>query len=417
MNATQDQTAQPTVSQESLLLNYVQRLERHREGRRGIHIHLSKLRDHNRRTHHLRVAGNTFEGLVQQFDGQMFSLSNGDLIFVCKGANVEDMDDAVMRIRYLFDDDPLAMTDVADNFSTWYNIEAQYGEFLALAERMHEVEQVRRQRIKERAAQWGESEASRSKAAITPTQLGKLEDFLQRADLSGFIRRQQCCALSAEMQPRPIFKELYISVDELAATVLPGVNLAANKWLFQHLTRTLDRRVLKILARAEDSDLHSSFSINMNVATLLSPGFLEFDSQLRMGGRGTIVIEMQLIDVFSDLQEFMFTRDFLREKGYRICLDGIAPVSLSLVDRQTLGADLIKLAWSETLAAEDGSRIEEFKTLIDRSGESRVILYRCDSAEAIRFGQSTGITMYQGRYLDAALQEQARFGKTNALKV
>ncbi len=419
MNLTQEQAAQTTVSQEYLLLNYVQRLERHRDGRRGIHIHLSNLRDHNRRNHHLRVAGNTFEGMVQQFDGQMFSLNNGDLVFVCKGASVEDMDDAVMRLRYLFSDDPLAMTDVADNFSTWYNVEAQYDEFLELAKTLFDHEQARQQRLKVRAQQWGETSAQGAQRPITPAQLGKLEEFLQSADLSSFIRRQQCCAVSKELQPKPIFKELYISIDELAATVLPGVNLSANRWLFQHLTRTLDKRLLKMLARADDSDLHASFSINMNVNTLLSPDFLEFDSQLRMGGRGTIVVELHLIDVFSDLAEYTFARDFLREKGYRICLDGIAPASLRFVDRAALGADLIKLTWSEELAsdAEDGGRLEEFKAIVEKSGEARAILCHCNDAAAIRFGQSMGITMYQGRFLDSALHEEARFGITSALKL
>ena len=64
----------------------------------------------------------------------------------------------------------------------------------------------------------------------------------------------------------------------MAATVLPGVNLSANRWRVQHRTRTLDKRLLKMLSRADDSDLHASFSINMNVNTLLSPDFLEFDS-------------------------------------------------------------------------------------------------------------------------------------------
>ena len=35
-----------------LLLDYVQRLERHREGRRAVRIHLSKLKAQNRREHH-----------------------------------------------------------------------------------------------------------------------------------------------------------------------------------------------------------------------------------------------------------------------------------------------------------------------------------------------------------------------------
>lgn len=413
MNITAAQLTQhATVSQEYLLLSYLQRLERHRGGRRAVHIHLSKLRDHNRKSHHIKIAGNTFEGLVRHFEGQMFALANGDLIFVCTGASVEEMDDAVMRLRFLFGDDPLAILDVADNFSTWYNLEIQYQELLSIVERLYEAEQTRQERLRTRSAQWGENEDGAVRPAITPAQLHRLEDFLKSADLSSFVRRQQVCAVTAEARPRRILKEIYVSIDELAATVLPDVNLSRNRWLFQHLTMTLDRRILKLLTRAEDTDLHSSFSMNLNVGTLLSPEFLQFDSELRMGGRGTIVIELQLVDIFADISEFFFARDYLSEKGYRLCIDGVTHHSLPLVDRKTLGTDLIKVLWSPAFiddSPDDGKR-ERFRQAIERCGKSRVILAHCDSPEAVRFGHQLGITLFQGRFLDSLMQEEARFG-------
>lgn len=412
MNVNAAQLGQPNVSQEYLLLNYVQRLDRHRAGRKAVHVHLSNLRDHNRRGHHLRIAGNTFEGLVNQFEGQMFELNNGDLVFICKGASVEEMDDAINRLRFLFSDDPLAMADVADDFSTWYNLEAQYQVFLELAETLNRKEQARQERLRIRAAQWGEDEENNSRPAITPTQLGKLENFLMSADLSGFVRRQQVCAVSVEEHPKPIFKELFISIDELAGTVLPEANLAGNKWLFQHLTVALDNRVLKLLARADDTDLHSSFSINLNVSTVLSQHFLDFDSQLRTGSRGTIVIEFQLIDVFGDLAEYNFARDFLHEKGYRLCLDGISHNSLPVFDRKTLGLDLVKLMWDKALIDEDrnGEKFEALRKSVEQCGRSRIVMTRCDTPTAVEIGHLLGITMFQGRYIDALLHENARFG-------
>ena len=137
---------------------------------------------------------------------------------------------------------------------------------------------------------------------------------------------------------------------QLAQQVLPDVNLAANRWLFQHLTKTLDLRVLKLLTQADNRELHSSFSVNLNVGTLLSREFAEFDTSLRTGERGTIVIELQLIDIYSDVANYMFARDFVLERGYRVCIDGVTHQSLPLVDRQALGADLVKLAWLPELS-------------------------------------------------------------------
>ena len=64
-----------------LLLDYVQRLERHREDRRAVHIHLSQLKAQNRREHHLRIAENTFDDLTKQFDGQVFAMPLGLELF------------------------------------------------------------------------------------------------------------------------------------------------------------------------------------------------------------------------------------------------------------------------------------------------------------------------------------------------
>ncbi len=63
---------------------------------------------------------------------------------------------------------------------------------------------------------------------------------------------------------------MLISIGKLAQQVLPDVNLAANRWLLQHLTETLDLRELKLLTQADDRDLLSFFSVNLNVGTLLS---------------------------------------------------------------------------------------------------------------------------------------------------
>lgn len=400
-------------SQEYLLLDYVQRLDRHREGRRGVHVHLSRLKPQNRREHHIRIAINTIEEFVSAYEGQIFVLGNNDVIFVTKGATLPQLDEAVMRLKYLFSEDPLTMTDPDGEdghgrFASLYNIEGQYHRFQELCERVFEEERQRQKRLQKMAEQTGDT-VEDARKPLSPQQLAKLEEFLERSDLSSVFRRQAVCAVAQKSPPKPIFNELFISIIDLARTVLPEVNLAANRWLFQHLTQTLDRRVLKMLARADDSSLHSSFSINVNVGTLLAPEFLDFDNSLRMGGRGTLVVELQLIDILSDYQAYVFARDFVREKGYRVCLDGVSSDLIPFVDRQRLGVDLIKLNASPVFdAGGDPERREDIAAQVERCGKGRVILARCDNEAMVRTGQQMGISMFQGRYLDGVLQQLSR---------
>jgi EAL domain-containing protein (putative c-di-GMP-specific phosphodiesterase class I) len=401
-----------SVSQTYLLLDYAQRLDRHREGRRAVHIHLSRLRPQNRREQHVRVAVNTFEEVVGQFNGQLFVLQNADLMFLGKDAKIADMDDAVMRLRFLFSEDPLTQgndDEAAARFCTWYNIETGYKTFLTDVERLYEEEQERARRLAAAAAQ-DNKKVEDERRPLTPEQLGRLEDYLERTDLSGVLRRQNFCAVIANNPPQSVFKELYISIGDLATTMMPDVNLVSNRWLFQHLTQTLDLRMLRLLSRADDSDLYSSFSVNLNVSTLLLREFLDFDASLRAGSGGTIVIELQPLDIFADYARFMFARDFVREKGYRLCLDGVTDNFIDLIDRQKMGFDLIKLVWSPDLGAEGNTaRRGEVAAMVKEMGKLRVILSRCDTPAAVRSGQEMGIAMFQGRYIDTMLRKQRSY--------
>ena len=403
-----------SASQAYLLLDYAQRLERHREGRRAVHIHLSRLRPQNRREQHIRVAVNTFEEVVGQFDGQIFVLNTADLMFLFMDAKIADVDDAVMRLRFLFSEDPLTQGDYNEDvtrFCTWYNIKTGYNNFLDAVERLYDEEKQRERRLAPAAAEAGEAEQSDDdRRPLGPEQLGRLEEYLERTDLSSVLRRQHICAVVDDNPPQSVFKELYISIGDLATTILPDVNLASNRWLFQHLTQTLDQRMLKLLARADDSDLFSSFSVNLNVGTLLLREFIEFDASLRAGSRGTIVIELQPLEIFAYYTSFMFARDFVREKGYRLCLDGVTDNFIELIDRQKMGFDLIKLVWSPELTLEGNrSRRDQVAAHVRVMGKSRVILSRCDSPAAVRVGQEMGISMFQGRYIDAMLRKQRSY--------
>ncbi len=394
------------ASQEHQLHEFVQRLAKFRGGRRAIHIHLSKLRAYNRRGHHIRIAINTFEFLVKQMDGQIFALDNADLIFVCKGADIAAIDEAVMRLRHLFIDDPLTQ-DIDERqesrFCSWYDLEREYDDFRAVAQQLFEEDQKRSRRL---AAIAGPPELRQPPELppLSPHRLGELVDALARADLSNMMRRQAVCRITPDAPPRPMFRELYISIDELRSVVMPGYNIASDRWLFQHLTHTLDQRMLQLLMKNDDSAIASAFSVNLNVATLLSDRFLSFDANLKAATRGTVIFELQAIDIFSDLGAYIFARDFVRERGYRVCLDGVTDLTLPFIDRERLGLDLVKIVWNpDMLGSGREARRDEFRKLIASFGRARTIMCRCDNKAAVTVGQSLGINLFQGRHIDRLL--------------
>jgi EAL domain-containing protein (putative c-di-GMP-specific phosphodiesterase class I) len=408
------------ASQEHELFEFLQRLAKFRTGRRAIQIHLSLLLPYNRRPHHIKIAVNTLEFLVKSFDGQIFTMGNCDVIFVWKGAGVAAIDEVVMRLRHLFGHDPLTEDVDADQesrFCSWFDLERDYEPFLAIVQHHFETFQKRSRRL---AAIAGPAEAAQASELppLSPHRLGELVDTIGRADLSNMMRRQAIAAIAQNTAPVALFRELYISIDELREIVMPGYNIASDRWLFQHLTQTLDQRMIQLLAKNDDSAIASAFSVNLNVATLTSDRFLAFDAALPSATRGSIVIELQLIDIFSDLAAYVFARDFVKERGYRICLDGVSDRMLPFVDRDRLGLDLVKILWNADILGETRTeRRQEIRDLITAFGRARVILCHCDTAEAVTVGQSLGIVMFQGRHIDRLLGAEApSFAGTQKLR-
>ena len=395
-------STQPQMNQEAVLLDFVQRLRKFKEGRRAVHVRLSELRPYNRRMQHLRVAISTFDRLVADFEGITFRMFNDDLVVICNGASVAEIDHAILHLRFLFCDDPMLKSEERGYlpFCEWFELAQNYEGILRLAQTM--VDERARHDAQVSAAPVAVRKSPPT-TPLDPASLAVLESAIAQADLTTMILRQPICAVSIDRTPEPVFQEIYTSIESLRLMLMPAVDLHANIWLFQDLTRHLDRCMIAYLAHNDEDVLRRAFSLNLNVSTLLSPEFLEFDKTHNTGKR-SIVIELQLTDIFSDLNSYYFARDFLRERGYRFCLDGVTHMSLPLVDRDRLGFDLMKVFWTADFADHlNGLGGDELRQAAHRAGPERLILARCDSELALDVGESLGVSLYQGHLLDDML--------------
>jgi hypothetical protein len=404
--------AEALPSQEKLLQDYVQRLEKHRAGRGVVLLHLSDLRPVNRREQHMRAATSNFNPLVSSMTGQLFLLKNGDLFFGFKNEAKPQVETIVQKIRFLFSEDPLVENEGKPGsppFATWHDAEKDYEGIVKLVQNMADAEQRRQSEVRSRMdARQRLKDKQQQGEPLTPDVLARVEEALGRADLSNLVRRQYVCRVDAKLVPEPVFSELFISIKDLRETVLPGVNLTANRWLFNHLTETLDKRVLSMLMKTDALTITGEISFNSNVKTLLSPQFQNFDDNITASRRGAIVIELQKEDIFADLATYMFAREFVQEKGYRVLLDGLTVSTMRMIDRERLGCDMVKLIWHPDLVDGGEETTGFLKSLIKRGGPDRLVLCRCDNREAVDFGRSVGIELFQGRYVETLIAEDNR---------
>jgi len=398
--------------QEGLLLDYAERLEKYRRDRYAVHLHLSRLQPQNRREPQVQAAVQVFEPLVENNRAQVFSLHSGDVIAVFPGRVRDEIEADLIRIRFLFTDDPLLDEEGGrgDSLVTWYEMMRDYPAFLALAQRFFSASREERAARVEAAPApvmhvFGRPKPRRL-APLSAGMLGRLEEALARTDLANLVRHQAVCAVVGRSTPQPMYSEIYVSISDLREIFVPDVDIVSDPWLFQHLSETLDRRVLSLVNAGRDNTLAGGYSININVKTILSQAFLDFDDGIAGGQRGSIVLEIQLYDVFADVGAYLFARDFARERGYRICIDGVTAATLCLIDRARLSADLVKLVWSdEVTAARAAGEAHPLVRAVARAGRKRMILSRIETPEAMRTGQDLGISMFQGHAIDRMLKD------------
>jgi len=396
-----------SVAGEDALLHFSASLEKNRKGWLAVHIQLSRLRPENRGPDQLRVATETFDKLLQRFDSKLFVIVNGDIIFVINGATIADVDPIVMRLRYLFAEDPMFYgSDQADStrFCTWYNLITEYRAFMSRVTQLAKLGTVDPRKEAEKLIE----DQEQGPKPLDHNTFKDVVERLERADLASSLRRQSICLIGNDGVPKPVFSEVFISIGELNRTLMPSVNIASNRWLFQFLTNVLDQHMLGLVSKPTEGMFARAFSLNLNVASLLSPAFNSLDKRLSDQAKKTVMIELQPLDVYADMGAYVFAKESLQEKGYRICLDSVTHLTLPYVDRRSLGADLLKLfCSSDMLDDPSGTRIKEMQDIVQRAGEGRVILARCDDEQAIAFGQRLGITLFQGRHLDSLLGRQA----------
>jgi len=381
------------VTQESLLLGAAERIARIRDGRIAMHIHLSLLRPQNRQEGHIRIALRMLEPMVNAYRGQMFLLGNSDIVFMLKEPNPVDVENMVFKLRALFSKDPLTYADSGDgrdHFSTMYDLETHYEGFLDLA---RQTVADAKKRLKAKSAGGKEMQNLDSKT------LGAVLERLAAIDITRLIRRQTAIVITGQGNAVSLFQEFYVAMAELQKALAPDINLLGNRWLFQHLSQTLDLRMLDSLRAMKLTERPSTFSLNFNLATAATKSFADFEAGEAPGTQ--ISLELSVLDILADSRGYQALRPQLRERGIGVIIDNLNALTLRLMDIRQFDADLYKISWSmEMREAEFGNAAAAALMSVPTE---KLLLARCDSEDGIAWGLNQGITRFQGRHVDAML--------------
>lgn len=242
---------------------------------------------------------------------------------------------------------------------------------------------------------------------LTPEGLAKLENGLAMADLSTQVRRQRIVTIQTDGMLLPVATELFINIGELRQTIAPQVDLFSNPWLFRRFTATLDQRMTTYIGGYVAAVDTPMVSLNLNVATILGPGFATVRDAAKRYTDKIIVLELRLDDIMADLPAYLFAREYVQQLGFKVLIDNLGAQAMLWVDRQRLGADFLKAVWSpemgHLLSTPEGDIL---RRRIHAFGPESIIMSRCDDATAVEAGRALGCVFFQGFYLDDLLRDR-----------
>lgn len=399
-----------SLTQEAVLLERLSRIEENPTGYFAVHIHLSELRASNRQPHFINIATRVFDNLVAGNDAVVYSMMNKDLVLLCREILVEDIDPYIDKVRSMFSEDPLALgeDEFEDRMSTWFDLAARddFAAFLSAATELSvkaqvQVEELQRARTDETNKGTGEPISAKNLAAINQK--------LQATRIADLIRQQTCIRIAPGEAGSIVFREHFIAMSELKERVAPAINLFSSAWLFQYLTETLDKRVLSVIGRKNFDEIAEPISLNLNIGTVLSRDFSNFN-KLVGDNADKFVVEFQVIDIFADMNTYGYARDMLQERGYKVLVDGVNPMSLQFFDPANLKPDFIKVAWGKDFESEtdDDGRLRMFRETVQNAGAESMILARVDSEKAVKWGLALGISRFQGYFIDKLFHAMTR---------
>jgi len=339
--------------------------------RQALTVHLSRLPPGLSKPHHLRLARAALDPLAGVDRAQLFELPGMDLVMIWRG----DADAALRASRdgiaHLFTGDLLPQPD-------------SLIETLLLprdARRLCDIAAANLDRaLPDRTSRpAGEP--------LDTAALAALEARLASCDLTSFARRRAVCGNDGDGGLALRWERRVLSVAALSEALLPGRSMRADPWLFRRLTRTLDQRMLTLLAAPGELREAGPFSLDLNVASILAPEFLRFDAALPALLRGHVVIDLLAADVLADPAMFVFARDFARARHYRLLLRGVEAALLPVLPLERLGLDLLELRWRPSLDDDLGNALGD---------PGRIVLAHADTAAAIAWGRTQRIALFQG---------------------
>lgn len=374
-----------TMAAEHQFLDMLNRISGMRENAVVLYIRISILTSANRSQNQVRMTTGILNELMAKSQICLFVLSNKDIVVIGRNMPTSVIEGAINSVHRIFQSDPIASMH-GSKFVTLYHLNRDF----------QTVMQIAKEREEEFQRQTTQTESAPKDITLAPEHLDAILRNIQNFNILKIIRRQEAIQITRSGNYVSLFLEYFTSMADLKKAIAPDVDVLSNRWLFQHLSETLDKRMLGI-SKELFQHTPKDISLNLNISTIFSPAFDAFLEELPQDKK--VVIEVQLMDITQNTKNYLIAKDLLHDAGHKILIDGLHPISFEFLDISLFDPDLMKLNWSAALTEEETA--EKFAETIKNIDPEKIVLMRCENEDAIKWGLSNGVSRFQGYFIDA----------------
>lgn len=376
---------------EKQLIDTLHRIERVKARATALLFSLSSLNPANRSLNQVQMTLNAVNNMVIKTQSFLFVLSNNDIVIVGHDLPSQSINDVSSSVCRIFQSDSFVASHPND-FVKVYPLGRDFDIVMDYAKKsenlLYQTQQTKKMEI-----------------PLAPEHLDAILRNIQGFNILKIIRRQEAIQITPQGKLSSLFLEYFTSMADLKKAIAPDVNVLSNRWLFQHLSETLDKRMLGIFKELF-AHTPKNISLNLNIATIFTPAFEQFLAE--MPEQMSIIVEVQLMDIIQNTHNYIIARDLLHEAGHQILIDGLHPISFEFMDMTILDSDFMKLNWSAALTKDiESQKLTERLKGID---PERLILMRCEDETSLAWGLTHKISRFQGYFIDDLTAAKIRKG-------
>lgn len=420
------------------MVDYVAQLRRHTEGRRSIHVKLSKLEKQFRQEHYRRFSASALRPLITNFGATMFALPNADLILIVQGASIDTIDILLRSVRREFRDaeimkniDPVQGK--SDSFVEWFDLAKQYEAFqkyiARLAENLINLDQGAKvdasklpddKKIKGLGKIISHTPALKDVSPISlskqvklvpinaprrkfedhpfdPELLVQMVKAVRMADVGGMLRKQRVLAIMAGGERKPVMVHKFVPREVVFEKLLEAPVVGENVWLDGYIADLLASRVLFSAPNMLNGTSIAS-SIRATTRSILDGSFDEFSKSLGSISKSKVIVEFTVQDIFTNFEKYRQAQAKLSQEGFKILISDLDLPALLWLNCERFAVDFIKVRLPEGEQSEwvTDELMVNLKRCVKHVGQARLILAGCMSDQDIELGHKFGVTLFQG---------------------